>query len=112
MKFARGLLIFSYGLFTIAAQTLVFREFISTFEDSDISVGIFFGSWFLWIALGALLVYRKKDFAQKLLRNIEFLFLCYLPAFVLQVILIINARWLADITSYALLSIKDILVFF
>jgi len=110
MKFARGLLIFSYGLFTIAAQTLVFREFISTFEDSDITVGIFFGSWFLWIALGALLVYRKKDFAQKLLRNIEFLFLCYLPAFVLQVILIINARWLSGITSYALLSIKDILV--
>ncbi len=110
MKFARGLLIFSYGLFTIAAQTLVFREFISTFEDSDITVGIFFGSWFLWIALGALLVYRKKNFAQKLLGNIEFLFLCYLPAFVLQVVLIINVRQLAGITSYTLLSIKDILL--
>ncbi len=75
MRFARRLLIFSYGLFTIAAQTLLFREFITTFEGNDISVGIFFGSWFLWVGLGALLVYRIKTFAEKLLQTIEFLFL-------------------------------------
>jgi hypothetical protein len=37
---ARSLLIFSYGLFTITAQALLFREFITTFEGNDISVGI------------------------------------------------------------------------
>ena len=110
MRFARGLLIFSYGLFTIAAQALLFREFITTFEGSDISVGIFFGSWFLWVGLGALLVYRAKTFAKKLLTNIEFLFLCYLPAFIVELILIIQARELAGIESYALLSIKAILL--
>jgi len=106
MRFARGLLIFSYGLFTIAAQALLFREFITTFEGSDISVGIFFSSWFLWVGLGALLVYRAKTFAEKLLKNIEFLFLGYLPAFILELILIIQARELAGIESYALLPIK------
>jgi spermidine synthase len=110
MRFARGLLIFSYGLFTIAAQALLFREFITTFEGSDISVGIFFGSWFLWVGLGALLVYRAKTFAKKLLTNIEFLFLCYLPAFIVELILIIQARELAGIESYVLLSIKAILL--
>jgi len=110
MRFARGLLIFSYGLFTIAAQALLFREFITTFEGSDISVGIFFGSWFLWVGLGALLVYRAKTFAKKLLKNIEFLFLCYLPAFIVELVLIIQARELAGIESYALLSIKAILL--
>jgi hypothetical protein len=70
MRFARGLLVFSYGLFTIAAQTLLFREFITTFEGSDISVGVFFGSWFLWVGLGALLVYKTTAFAAKLLKNI------------------------------------------
>ena len=40
---ARGLVIFSFGLFTIAGQSLLFREFITTFEGNDISVGIFFG---------------------------------------------------------------------
>jgi spermidine synthase len=109
MRFARGLLIFSYGLFTIAAQALLFRDFLTTFEGSDISVGIFFGSWFLWVGLGALLVYRAKTFAKKLLTNIEFLFLCYLPAFIAELVLIIQARELAGIAPYTLLSIKAIL---
>jgi predicted membrane-bound spermidine synthase/Na+-translocating ferredoxin:NAD+ oxidoreductase RnfG subunit len=110
MRFARSLLIFSYGLFTIAAQALLFREFITTFEGSDISVGIFFGSWFLWVGLGALLVYRAKTFAEKLLVNIEFLFLCYLPVFILEFVLIIQARELVGIESYALLPIRTIVL--
>jgi len=94
---ARAFVIFSYGLFTIAAQALLFREFITTFEGNDISVGTFFASWFLWVSIGALLVYKRKNFAEKLLANIEFLFLAYLPAFVLQAMLIIYARELAGI---------------
>jgi len=110
MKFARGLLIFSYGLFTIAAQALLFREFITTFEGNDISVGIFFASWFLWVGLGAIVVYRAQIIAEKLLKNIEFLFLSYLPAFILQLILIIQARELVGIESYALWSVWAILI--
>jgi len=107
---ARSLLIFSYGLFTIAAQALLFREFITTFEGNDISVGIFFASWFLWVGLGAIVVYRAQIIAEKLLKNIEFLFLSYLPAFILQLILIIQARELVGIESYALWSVWAILI--
>ncbi|MHC4206904.1 MAG: hypothetical protein ACYSTT_19790, partial [Planctomycetota bacterium] len=110
MKFARGLLIFSYGLFSIAAQTLLFREFVTTFEGNDISVGIFFSSWFLWVGAGAVLVRKAQALAEKLLGKVEFLFLAYLPAFVLQAMLIIQARELAGIESYALWSIRDILL--
>ncbi len=110
MKFTHRLLIFSYGLFTIAAQTLLFREFITTFEGNDISVGLFFASWFVWVGLGAVLIYRAKNFAEKLLKNIELLFLAYLPAFALQLILIIQAREIAGIESYALLPIRTILL--
>jgi len=109
-NWARGSLIFSYGLFSIAAQTLLFREFITTFEGNDISVGIFFGSWFLWVGLGAILVYRAKAFAEILLRNIEFLFLSYLPAFILELLLTIEARQLAGVESYVLLPIRTILL--
>ncbi len=110
MRFARGLLIFSYGLFSIAAQTLLFREFITTFEGNDISVGIFFGSWFLWVGLGALFVYKTKIYSRILLKNIEFLFLAYVPAFILQAILIIQAREIAGIESYELWSIWAMLL--
>jgi len=110
MRFARGFLILSYGLFTIAAQALLFREFVTTFEGNDISVGIFFGCWFCWVALGAALIYRAKYIADKLLQNIEFLLLAFLPAFILEWILIVQARELAGIASYTLWSVRDILL--
>jgi spermidine synthase len=110
MRLARGQLLFSYGLFTIAAQTLLFRDFLTSFEGNDISVGVFFGSWFLWVGLGAILVYKATGFAEKLLNNIEFVFLSYLPAFILQLILIIQARELSGIEAHALLPIWVILL--
>lgn len=110
MRFAKSLLIFSYGLFTIAAQTLLFREFLTAFEGNDISVGIFFGSWFLWVGIGAVIAYRAEALADKLLRHIEFLFLAYLPAFVLELILIVYARRIAGIESYALLPVFAVLL--
>jgi predicted membrane-bound spermidine synthase len=56
------------------------------------------------------LVRKAEALAEKLLKWIEFLFLAYLPAFILQAILIIQARELAGIESYALWSIRDILL--
>ena len=109
MRFARCSLVFAYGLFSIAAQALLFREFITAFEGNDISVGIFFGSWFLWVGAGAMFVRRARGFDDLLVRNIEFLLLAYLPAFVLQAALIIHARQLAGVEPYALWSIRDIL---
>ena len=106
---ASGFLIFTYGLFSIAAQTLIFREFITSFESNDITIGIFFGCWFLWIALGAIVVNKCKLFAEMLLSNIELLFLAYLPAFVLQILLIIHIRQLAGIAPYTLLTIPTAL---
>lgn len=110
MKLARGLLIFSYGLFAIAAQTLLFREFITTFEGNDISVGVFFASWFLWIGLGALAVRRAGAIEALTGWPRELLFLAYLPAFVLQAVLIVQARELAGLQSYALWSVRNILL--
>ena len=110
MKFGRGFLLFSYGLFTIATQSLLFREFISAFEANDITIGLFFASWFLWIGLGALLVYRSKNFPAKLLRHIEILFLFYIPASILQFFLIVHAREIAAVASYQLMSIRTVIL--
>jgi len=109
MRLARGFLVFSYGLFTIAAQSLLFREFLTTFEGNDISVGIFFGSWFLWVAAAAASVNSSKRLAEWLTRNLELLFVLYLPAFVAQFTLIVEARELAGLESYALWSVRAIL---
>jgi spermidine synthase len=108
MRFARGLLIVAYGVFTIAAQTLLFREFVTAFEGNDISVGVFFGSWFLWVGLGAMLVRRWGRLAQVLLPHIELLFLTYIPALAIQLLLIIQVRELAGVASYDLMSVQAI----
>jgi len=107
---ARGFVIFAYGLFSIAAQTLIFREFITSFESNDITIGIFFGCWFFWIALGALVVSKSKRLAELLTENIELVFLGYIPAFVLEVLLIIHIRRLAGIAPYTLLPIPTALL--
>jgi len=110
MTLARTFMLFTYGLFTIAAQSLLFREFITTFEGNDIAVGIFFGSWFLWVGAGATLAGKSRFLARKLAENIETLFLCYLPAFVIQFILVVYARELAGLESYTLWSFRGILI--
>lgn len=106
MRLARGSLIVAYGLFTIAAQTLLFREFVTAFEGNDISVGVFFGSWFLWVGVGAILVRRWGRLAQTLLRHIEPLFLVYVPALTIQLLLIVRVRSLAGVASYDLMSVQ------
>ena len=106
----RGFVILAYGLFSISAQTLVFREFITSFESNDITIGIFFACWFLWIAIGAMLVNASKRITDFLLANIELLYLSYIPAFVLQVLLIIHIRQIADIAPYTLLPIPAALL--
>jgi spermidine synthase len=105
-----GLLIFSYGLFSIAAQALLFREFVGCLQGGDISVGVFFASWFLWVALGAVAVYRIRALADYLLTGIELLLLGYLPAFILQFILLIAARDIAGAQRYALLPVSTIVL--
>lgn len=108
-KTVRTLSIFAYGVFSIAAQTLLFREFISTLESSDISVGVFFGTWFLWIAIGAALVCKSKTVSAMLLKNTGLFLLAYLPAFVLQLTLTVQARRFAGIAAYEALPLWSIL---
>jgi len=99
---ARAVMIFAFGAFTIGAQSLLFREFITTFEGNDISVGIFFCSWFLWIGFGATLVNKVEGVGQALLDRIELLFLGYVPAYIVQFVLIVEARGLAGVEPYEL----------
>lgn len=110
MRAARNFLIFCFGFFSIAAQSLLFREFITTFEGNDIGVGMFFGSWLLWVGVGALLVYGNRRLSYALSRKAEFWFLLYIPAFLLQLFLILHGRHIAGIESYELFSVGTLVL--
>lgn len=110
MKFARCFLIWCYGLFTISAQALLFREFLTAFEGSEFSVGVFFASWFFWIGLAAILAYRPFRVIRMLEKHIDLLFLLYIPAFILEMVLIVQARHIAGISSYTVWSLVQIVL--
>ena len=44
---------FAFGCAAALGQILLLREFLVTFHGTEICVGAFYGSWFLWIAIGA-----------------------------------------------------------
>jgi predicted membrane-bound spermidine synthase len=104
-KLKKSFAIFAIGFFAIAAQTLLFREFISAFESNDIAVGMFFGSWFLWIALAAWLSVRFGNYFAKFADWTPPIILSYLPAFILQYLLILNIRKCAGVEVYELFPI-------
>ena len=43
------------GAFALGAQTILLREYLVLHNGNELAIGSFYGSWFLWIALGATL---------------------------------------------------------
>ncbi len=104
-KLKKSFAVFAIGFFAIASQTLLFREFISAFESNDIAVAMFFGSWFLWIALAAWISVRFGNCFAKFADWTPLIILSYLPAFILQYLLILNIRKCAGVEVYELFPI-------
>lgn len=105
VKLRKSFAVFSIGFFAIASQTLLFREFISAFESNDIAVGVFFGSWFLWISLAAWISVKFGNYFAKFADWTPLIILSYLPAFIIQYLLILNIRKCAGVEVYELFPI-------
>ncbi|HQM50502.1 MAG TPA: 4Fe-4S binding protein [Candidatus Hydrogenedentes bacterium] len=100
MRFPRGALVFTLGFFALAAQTLLFRQFLTAFEGNELAIGIFFCSWLVWVTLGAWLARIPTPLHAHLVTRFRGAVLLYLPAFVIQYALIGNAREIAGVAPY------------
>ena len=100
MKQPRSVLILGLGFFALVAQTLLFRDFLTAFEGSELGVGTFFGSWLLWVGLGAVTGRVASRRLECLTRRFELTVLFYIPAFLLQQYLITQARGLGGVAAY------------
>ena len=100
MKQLRSALVLGLGFFALVAQTLLFRDFLTALEGSELGVGSFFGSWLLWVGLGAVVGRVVSHRVTGLTRRFELTVLLYLPALLLQQSLITHARTLAGISAY------------
>ncbi len=97
-------IVFALGAYALLAQTLLFRQFLSIFEGSEFGIATFFASWLFWVAAGALLTRLTHAWNRKLSPHLDLLLLLYIPAFLVQRVLIIHARELAGIQSYELFA--------
>lgn len=102
---AKLIIIFCLGFFTLFAQTLLFRDFLTVFEGNELSVGLFFFSWLIWVALGALFarmkVVSESAFMQ---RNYEVIFLACIPAFILQQYFLQDAAGIVGAAAFERIS--------
>jgi len=99
-----NLTVFSVGFFGLMAQTLLFRDFLSVFEGSEIATGLFFFSWLVWIVVGVsigCIPFVTKYAA----RRFHFMLLLFIPAFLLQNWLLFNARAVIGIAEYELIPL-------
>ena len=96
--------IFCIGMFSLLAQALLFRDFLSVFDGSEISTGLFLFAWLLWICIGALAAWLPPVY-KPAGRGFVYLLLLYPFAFVLEKYLLLNARQLLGVAEYELIPL-------
>jgi predicted membrane-bound spermidine synthase/Na+-translocating ferredoxin:NAD+ oxidoreductase RnfG subunit len=94
--------VFLSGFLTLVFQTLLFREFLAVFSGSELAIGVFFSSWLIFAALGALLAKFTAFGNGHGRRYFRYLPMIYIPAFFLQAACIVNLRLMAGVPAHEL----------
>lgn len=88
------------GAFALAAQTILLREYLVLHGGNELAVGLFYGSWFFWIAVTASAVALRRREAKRrwgLERYFSPLLAAYPVALLAQILLIRATRSLAGV---------------
>jgi hypothetical protein len=107
--FAGYFSVFCMGFFGLLAQTLLFRKFLSVFDGNELSIGLFFFSWLLWVCVGAWAARRQS--ISKLAKYFYLLILLYLPLYLIQQYLFVNAQTLLGGSSFVLIPLNQLIPF-
>ena len=99
----------SMGFFSILAQTLLFRNFLIIFDGNELSIGIFFFTWLIWVCGGA--YFAKLKFFSKMSKIYPLVLLVYIPCFILQYLAFLNAQEILGIHFFELISLQKIILF-
>ncbi|MBM4355398.1 MAG: hypothetical protein FJ109_16700, partial [Deltaproteobacteria bacterium] len=88
-----GLLI---GFFSLAAQSLLFREHLLAYAGNEAGIAVFLSAWMVWVAVGGVLGrgFRKAEAAGE---NLPWLLLLYPAAFLVQLLLFWSLRPLSGV---------------
>jgi len=101
------LLPISLGLFSITAQALLVRDFLHCIEENELTLGVFYFFWFIWIIPGSFigkLSYKYSYF-------FPFTSLLYIPSWLWGHFLVRNSRFISTIPTYELFNIHSLFLY-
>jgi spermidine synthase len=101
---AAGLL----GFFALAAQALLFHNFLAAFGGGELGAGAFFASWLAWVAAGAVAGRSNAVAMERASRLLPLLAIAQIPAFILQQTLISHAPGFIGARAYEVFPILPI----
>ncbi|MDD5613962.1 MAG: FMN-binding protein, partial [Candidatus Omnitrophica bacterium] len=99
------LILFSLGAFATLTQAILIREYLVSFQGNELSLGIFYASWFFWIASGAVWAIKCRNGAKYLLVFLNI----YALAATTQFLIFRNLKYLASIQAWELFSFQKAL---
>lgn len=106
------LALFALGLHAQIAQALLIRESLVVFYGNDITLGVFFGSWLLWVAAGSASVVwlRRRHWIQHPLALVSGLLAALPVLLVLQVLATRSVRLFLAVPASELIPLGDLVV--
>jgi len=102
------LVLIVYGAFSQVTQALLIRENLVVFYGNEVSLGAFFGSWLLWVAVGSVLAIPLRA---RLTNPIPWLraILLFLPfILLLQIVITRFSRYFFDISATQFIPLGDL----
>lgn len=106
---------FILGFFSVVAQSLLFRDFMTVFDYTELGASVFFGTWLLWVAIGAWVGKIKCSTSISTIPLFPLFVLAYIPAFSVQHFLFFFARELVGVQSFVVMPLSamaGLLLFF
>lgn len=105
------LALLALGAYAQVAQALLARESLVAFYGNEVSLGAFFGSWLLWIAVGSVgvLLFRNRPWARDPLPAVRTLILVMPLLLALQITLARVIRIFLDVSSAEFVPLGQLL---
>lgn len=92
------------------SQSTILREAMVTFHGTELTIGAFYGSWFLWIAIGAWVSPKMSNFYGRHPKNFYVLLLAVFPIMLaLQVFILRYWRNLTGTSPLEIITLEETL---
>jgi spermidine synthase len=112
LKHRLSLAVLALGAYAQVAQALLVREGLVVFYGNEVSLGAFFGSWLLWIAIGSagVIRFRNRAWARDPLPTVRLLTLLMPWLLVLQIALARTLRIFLDVSAGEFIPLGQLLL--